>query len=246
MTSNSPGARPVAVITGASRGLGETLSRFLAGQGYDLVLNARGRTALEAVASQLRRVGHDVYAAPGDVTDPATRESIRTFVSELGRLDLLVNNASELGPTPLPNLAVYAERDLEWVFRVNVMAPLALIQTLLPALRAHSGRVVNISSDAARGGYPGWGGYGASKAALDLVSLTLAQELSGSGVSVISVDPGDMRTAMHQAAYPGVDITDRPPPDATLPFWAWVLSQDASKISGHRFQAQADRWEVPL
>jgi NAD(P)-dependent dehydrogenase (short-subunit alcohol dehydrogenase family) len=156
----------------------------------------------------------------------------------------LVNNASELGPSPLPRLEEYPIGDVERVFRVNVLAPLALIQELLPPLKRSHGRVINISSDAAIGGYPGWGGYGASKAALDLLSLTLAHELRDSGVSVVSVDPGDMRTSMHQAAYPGEDISNRPPPEVTLPFWAWLLHQEPTEVTGRRFQAQAERWEV--
>ena len=131
------------------------------------------------------------------------------------------------------------------VFEVNTLAPLALIRETLPLLIRSQGLVVNISSDAAVGGYPGWGVYGASKAALDLVSKTLAAELRDRGVSVVSVDPGDMRTKMHQDAYPGQDISDRPLPEVTLPFWAWLLSQPPMKVSGMRYQAQAPVWEVP-
>ena len=128
---------------------------------------------------------------------------------------------------------------------MNVLAPLALIQEALPLLERAHGLVVNITSDAAIGGYPGWGVYGASKAALDLVSKTLAAELRDEGVAVVSVDPGDMRTTMHQDAYPGQDISDRPLPDVTVPFWAWLLSQPPKAVSGGRFQAQASLWEVP-
>jgi NAD(P)-dependent dehydrogenase (short-subunit alcohol dehydrogenase family) len=128
---------------------------------------------------------------------------------------------------------------------VNTLAPLALVREALPLLARSQGLVVNISSDAALGGYPGWGVYGASKAALDLVSKTLAAENRERGVAVVSVDPGDMRTKMHQDAYPGQDISDRPSPDVTLPFWAWLLSQPPMKVSGMRYQAQASVWEVP-
>ncbi len=243
MTDSSIGPR-VALVTGASRGLGKTLARFLAGEGFDLVLTARGSEALIATATELAVFGTRVRTRSGDVADPEHRRQLALMVGSLGRLDLLVNNASELGPSPLPELAFYPLPELERVYRVNVVAPIALVQELLPFLEHAQGRVVNISSDAAIGGYPGWGGYGASKAALDLVSRTLAHELRDRGISVVSVDPGDLRTSMHQAAFPGQDISDRPLPEVTLPFWAWLLNQPSGAVSGHRFQAQADRWEV--
>jgi len=245
VTADDRAPRPVALITGASRGLGATLARFLAAEGYRLVLNARGPGGLDAVARGLVGPNVIVRTVPGDVRDPSTRDSLSEAVRELGRLDLLVNNASDLGPTPLPPLTECAPDALASVLEVNVLAPLALVQGLLPILKSSRGEVINISSDAAVGGYPGWGAYGSSKAALDLISLTLAHELADAGVSVVSVDPGDMRTAMHQAAYPGEDISDRPLPEATLPFWAWLLNQDSARASGHRFRAQAERWEVP-
>lgn len=245
MTATEVSELPVALVTGASRGLGAALARFLAAQGFRLIVNARGADALGKLARDLREGGRTIVAVPGDVADPTTRAALRRAVDRLGRLDLLVNNASELGPSPLPPLAGYPPHELERVFRVNVFAPLALIQEMLSALAPVRGRVVNISSDAALGGYPGWGGYGASKAALDLVSRTLAHELSPDGISVVSVDPGDLRTAMHQAAFPGEDISDRPLPEVTIPFWAWLLEQEPARVSGHRFRAQADRWEVP-
>jgi len=235
----------VALVTGASRGLGAVLSQFLARQGYSLIVNARERVALSEAVAEIAGAGAMVLAVPGDVADGSTQSALEEAAARLGRVDLLVNNASELGPSPLSGLSELPVDDFERILRVNLLAPLALTQRLMPLLRAARGRVVNISSDAAVGGYPGWGGYGASKAALDLVSLTLAHELKDSGVSVVSVDPGDMRTSMHQAAYPGEDISDRPLPEATLPFWAWLLNQDPIQISGHRFRAQSDRWEVP-
>ncbi len=240
-----PGARRLAVVSGASRGLGATVARFLAADGWDLVLTARGAVALRAVEESLAPYGTRVRALAGDVVDTGHRAEIRRAVGEAGGLDLLVNNASELGPSPLPRLSEYPLESLEQVYRTNVVAPVGLVQGLLPYLEARSGVVVNISSDAAVGGYPGWGGYGASKAALDLVSLTLAHELRDRGVAVVSVDPGDLRTAMHQAAFPGEDISDRPLPEVTLPFWAWLLHQPKDAVTGLRFRAQADRWEVP-
>jgi NAD(P)-dependent dehydrogenase (short-subunit alcohol dehydrogenase family) len=235
---------PVALITGASRGLGATLATFLAARDHDLILTARGADALDRTAHSLRNYGGQVMALAGDVTDPGHRRRLVAVADELGRLDLLVNNASDLGPTPLPPLADYPLDALRGVLDTNLVAPLGLVQEALPLLGRGRGLVVNISSDAAVGGYPGWGGYGASKAALDLVSLTLAAELRGRGVGVVSVDPGDMRTAMHQAAFPGEDIADRPLPEATLPFWAWLLGQDRARVSGRRFAAQADQWEL--
>jgi NAD(P)-dependent dehydrogenase (short-subunit alcohol dehydrogenase family) len=234
----------IALITGASRGLGAALARFLAGQRYDLVLTARDADALEAAARGLDRSGGRIAAIAGDVADPAHRQRLVEAAASLGGLDLLVNNASTLGPSPLPPLSELPLFALEDIFGVNVLAPLGLIQLALPLLEGRGGLVVNISSDAAAGGYPGWGGYGASKAALDLLSLTLANELAERGVGVVAVDPGDMRTAMHQAAYPGEDISDRPLPDATLPFFAWLLGQERVRISGRRFAAQGEAWEL--
>ncbi len=238
----APAPRRSAVVTGASRGLGAVVARLLAGEGYDLVLVARHPRPLRALADQVRAFGGRIVEVPGDVTDARLRQRVRRAVERVGGLDLLVNNASELGPSPLPPLTEAPLGPLERVYRVNVVAPIALVRALAPALRRRHGLVVNVSSDAAVGGYPGWGIYGASKAALDLVSLTLAHELERAGVSVVAVDPGDMRTAMHQAAYPGEDISDRPLPDVTLPFWAWLLGQPHGEIAGHRFRAQSERW----
>jgi NAD(P)-dependent dehydrogenase (short-subunit alcohol dehydrogenase family) len=232
-----------ALITGASRGLGETIATFLARSGYDLVLTARGESDLAEVAGRLRRTGRRVIARAADVTDTAHRQRLAEAAAELGSgLDVLVNNASDLGPSPMPTLADYPLDALEAVFRTNVIAPVALVQTLLPPLAERHGLVVNITSDAAVGAYEGWGGYGASKAALELVSRTLAAELAN--VGVVTVDPGDMRTRMHQDAFPGEDISDRPTPDVTVPFWAWLFAADRQTIDGRRFRAQGESWEV--
>ena len=234
--------KQTALITGASRGLGKTLAQFLAAQDTDLILTARGSEALAAAAHELSKFGGRTITLAGDVTDASHRHALAQAAEELGGLDLLVNNASILGPSPLPPLAEYPLESLEQVLEVNFLAPLGLVQATLPLLQRRRGLVVNISSDAAVGGYPGWGGYGAGKAALDLASLTLANELADSGVAVVSVDPGDLRTQMHQEAFPGEDISDRPLPEATLPFWAWLLGQEHSAIAGRRFKAQADVW----
>jgi NAD(P)-dependent dehydrogenase (short-subunit alcohol dehydrogenase family) len=236
-------SHPVALITGASRGLGETLAHFL-GATHRLILTARGADSLYAVADELTAKGVEVLALPADVANARHRRHLLEAAETLGRLDLLINNASILGPSPQPHLADYALETLETVLNVNVLAPIGLIQTALPLLRRSRGLVINISSDAALGGYAGWGGYGMSKAALDLASKTLANELSEQGVAVVSVDPGDMRTQMHQDAFPGEDIGDRPLPEVTLPFWAWLLGQDRNAINGGRFQAQAEVWTV--
>ena len=233
-----------ALITGASRGLGRTLAEFLAARGWNLILTARGASDLRTVADELSHFSGDILALPGDVSDAAHRRQMIGAVRDRGGLDLLINNASLLGPSPQPLLADYPLETLEQVYTVNVFAPLALAQEALPLLRNSRGLVVNVSSDAAVGGYAGWGGYGSSKAALDLLSRTLAEELRGDEVAVVVVDPGDLRTQMHQEAFPGEDISDRPLPEVTLPFWAWLLGQETASISGQRFRAQGEQWLV--
>jgi NAD(P)-dependent dehydrogenase (short-subunit alcohol dehydrogenase family) len=200
-----------ALITGASRGLGRALARSLATDGWRLVLDGRHPADLDTVAAALP----GAVAVPGDVTDPGHRGALRATVAELGRLDLLVNNASTLGVTPLPTLAHHRLDVLRQVFEVNVVAPLALTQLTLPLLRATGGTVLNITSDAAVEGYGGWGGYGSSKAALEQLSNVLAVEEPD--VRVYWFDPGDMRTQMHQDAFAGEDISDRPEPESVIP-----------------------------
>ena len=201
-----------ALITGASAGLGRELTAALAAQGRRVVVDARDADRLAAAVAALRRPDL-VTAVPGDVTDPAHRAALARAAG--GRLDLLVLNASTLGPSPLPRLADLRAAEFDRILGTNVVAPLALTQLLLPALRAARGTVVAISSDAAVEAYEGWGGYGASKAALDQLAAVLGAEEPA--LRVYSVDPGDMRTEMHQAAYPGEDISDRPAPEAVVP-----------------------------
>ncbi|HEX9709003.1 MAG TPA: SDR family NAD(P)-dependent oxidoreductase [Candidatus Thermoplasmatota archaeon] len=239
------GAARVAIVTGASRGLGLVVARLLAAEGFALVVDARGAGALHEAAAGLRAAGATVEALPGDVRDTTHRAALVRAARGLGGLDLLVNNASDLGPTPLPPLSGLDLGAFEDVLRANVVAPLALVQEALPLLKERRGLVVNVTSDAARGGYPGWGAYGAGKAALELVSLTLANELRADGVAAVVVDPGDLRTKMHQDAFPGEDISDRPIPQVTVPFWAWLLGRTPAEVSGGRFRAQAEAWEVP-
>ena len=209
---------PVALITGASRGLGRALARALAERNWSLVLDARGAEALDAVQRELP----SAVALAGDVADPRHREALATAVSRAGRLDLLVNNASYLGPSPQPVLAEYPLAELERVYQVDVLAPLALAQHVLPLL-AERAAIVNVSSDAAVEAYEGWGGYGSAKAALDQLSAVLAAEHPA--LSVYAFDPGDMRTEMHQLAFPGEDISDRPEPETVIPALLRLLDE---------------------
>jgi NAD(P)-dependent dehydrogenase (short-subunit alcohol dehydrogenase family) len=210
----------VAVITGASRGFGQALAAELAAEGWALVLDARGADDLAASAAVLERTGATVRALPGDVTSTAHRTELVAAAGELGGIDLLVNNASTLGPAPLPPLTAYGLHDLESVLRVNVVAPLGLIQAALPVLR-EGATIVNVTSDAAVEAYEGWGGYGASKAALDQLSNVLGAERAD--LQVYAFDPGDMRTQMHQDAFPGEDISDRPAPATVVPVLLQLL-----------------------
>jgi NAD(P)-dependent dehydrogenase (short-subunit alcohol dehydrogenase family) len=230
-----------AVVTGASRGLGAVLARMLAAEGAHVTITARGRAALDATATAMREAGGRVTAVPGDVRDPAHRRAVAAAVGPA--LDLLVHNASTLGPTPMPPLLEAEPAALGDAFDVNVIAPLALTRALRPALASGAGWVVHLSSDAAHAGYAGWGAYATSKIALELAARTLASEDTALVPSI--VDPGDMRTEMHQAAFPGEDISDRPPPEVTVPFWHWLLSQPDDHVRGRRFEAQAEVWEAP-
>ncbi|WP_427887273.1 SDR family NAD(P)-dependent oxidoreductase [Kribbella sp. GL6] len=213
---------PVALITGASAGLGLALAHGLAERGWTLVIDARGAEALKDAADALA-ARTDVVPLAGDVADPEHRADLLDAVTELGRLDLLVNNASYLGPSPLQALAEADLDELRRVYEVDVLAPLALTQLLLPALTTASGVLINISSDAAVEAYETWGGYGSAKAALDHATKVLAAE--NPALAVYAVDPGDLRTAMHQAAFPGEDISDRPEPATVVPSFLQLLDK---------------------
>jgi NAD(P)-dependent dehydrogenase (short-subunit alcohol dehydrogenase family) len=202
-----------ALITGASRGLGLALARGLAGRGWRLLIDARGAEALAAARAELSR-RTEVIGIAGDVNDPAHREALAAAAREVGGLDVVVNNAGMLGPSPQPELLAYPIEVLAQVYRTNVIAPLAVLQAVKSSLKPGA-RVINVTSDAAVEAYPGWGGYGSSKAALEQLSAVLAAE--NRGLRVYAVDPGDMRTQMHQEAFPGEDISDRPLPEESVP-----------------------------
>jgi NAD(P)-dependent dehydrogenase (short-subunit alcohol dehydrogenase family) len=216
--------RPTALVTGASRGLGRALAADLAKDGWRVVVDARHAAALTFDSPA-------VTVVPGDVADAGHRRRLTQVVAELGGLDLLVNNASLLGPSPQPRLVDYPLDVLTEVLTVNVVAPLALVQTLRPFLRPGA-RVIDVSSDAAVEAMAGWGGYGASKAALEHLGAVLAVEEPQ--LRVYTVDPGDMRTAMHQEAFPGEDISDRPLPESVVPALRGLI---AGELPSGRYRA---------
>jgi NAD(P)-dependent dehydrogenase (short-subunit alcohol dehydrogenase family) len=221
MTRNE---RRVAVVTGASRGLGLALARALGSKGWKLVMDARGAEALARASAELG-ASTSVRAIAGDVSDDSHRRLLIDEARELGGLDLLVNNASLLGPSPQPTLDAYPLEALADVYRANVFAPLSLIQLALPLLKSSpDGRIVNVTSDAGIEGYEGWGGYGSSKAALEQLSRVLATEQPR--LRVYWVDPGDMNTQMQQDAFPGEDISDRPPPEESVPALLRLIEDD--------------------
>jgi NAD(P)-dependent dehydrogenase (short-subunit alcohol dehydrogenase family) len=221
---------PVAIITGASRGLGRALAEGLAGHGWDLVLDGRDAGALRRAAGELERAAPPpvrVEARPGDVTDPAHRADLVTAAEALGGVDLLVNNASALGAEPLVPLAELPEEGLRRALETNVTAPLALVRAALPALRSAGGAVLNVSSDAAVEAYPTWGGYGASKAALEQLSAVLAEEEPD--LRVWWVDPGDLRTGLYAAAVPDdPDFAARALPEEVVPAFLRLLDEKAA------------------
>jgi NAD(P)-dependent dehydrogenase (short-subunit alcohol dehydrogenase family) len=230
-----------ALITGASRGLGFALAHALAERGWNLVVNARTASDLETVRADLAQLTN-IAAIPGDVSDARHVESLIEAAGAFGGLDALVNNAGILGPSsaraeadwePQPDLLSYPLAELERVYRINTLAPLQLIQLAAPVLKPGA-RVLNISSDAAVEGYAGWGGYGSSKAALEAITRVLAVEHPE--WRVYSLDPGDMNTRMHQEAFPGEDISDRPSPEASLPGILRLLQGD---LPSGRYRAQA-------
>jgi len=230
MTEQSP--QRTALITGASRGLGLALARALADEGWTLIIDARGKDALESARAGLSERTR-VSAIPGDVSDPEHRAALAEAAREVGGLDALVNNASILGPSPQPAVLDYPLDVLEEVYRTNTLSPLALIQVLGNALKQDA-RVINVTSDAAVEPYEGWGGYGSSKAALEQLSNILAAE--NPNLRVYRVDPGDMRTRMHQQAFPDEDISDRPLPEESVPGFLELITGD---LPSGRYEARA-------
>jgi NAD(P)-dependent dehydrogenase (short-subunit alcohol dehydrogenase family) len=218
----------VAIVTGASRGLGQAVAEGLAREGWSLVIDGRHPAALEDAAAELGPLlapGRAVRAVAGDITDPSHRRALVGAAAELGGLDLLVNNAGTLGASPLPSLGDYPLDDLRVALEVNVVAQLGVVQAALPLLtQSPHPRLLNVTSDAAVEPYEGWGGYGAGKAALEHLGAVLAVEYPS--VAVWSVDPGDLRTAMHQEAYPGEDISDRPEPASAVPAFLALINSD--------------------
>ncbi|WP_181311654.1 SDR family NAD(P)-dependent oxidoreductase [Nocardioides campestrisoli] len=227
MTTSTQEQAPVAVVTGGSAGLGLALVRELADSGWRVVTDGRTQARFKEAA-----LPQEVSVLVGDLTDPEHRDALVDRVREHGRLDLLVHNASTLGPLPMRSLAEVTGDDLQQVWRTNVGGPLVLTGRLLDLLQAVDGVLVGISSDAAVAHYPTWGLYGASKAALDHVVLTCAAE---AGITAYAVDPGDMRTAMHQDAFPGEDISDRPLPEAVVPHLLALLGR---RPASGRYRAQ--------
>ena len=219
-----------ALITGASRGLGLALARWLAQNGWGLIIDARGKKALEEARIELS-AKTKVVAIPGDVTAESHRKKLAKAADELGGLDALINNASFLGPSPQPSLLEYPLDVLEKVYYTNVIAPLGLIQTLHPALKVDA-CVINVTSDAGVEAYGGWGGYGSSKAALEHLSHIFAEE--NPSLRVYWVDPGDMQTQMQQEAFPDEDISDRPLPEGSVP---GLLALIEGQFSSGRYRA---------
>lgn len=230
-------SKPVALITGASRGLGLEVARLYAGRGMHLIITARHAPALDVAADELR-LFTEVLALPGDVADPMHAERlVRSGIERFGRIDVLVNNASAIGPSPMPTLEAFPLDAFAEVLRINVVASLHLIQLVLPGMRERGdGVIVNITSDAAVQAYPGWGGYGASKAALEHLSKVLAAELEGSGIRVFVVDPGDMNTQLHREAEPGIDLSHLPGPEVPAPAFLDLIKSERAPFG--RFEAQ--------
>lgn len=221
-----------ALVTGASRGLGLALARRLARENWTLIIDARGAEDLETARTELAQQTR-VIALPGDVTGEEHRQVLAEAAHEAGGLDALVNNASILGPSPQPQLLYYPIGVLEEVYRTNAIAPLALVQSVRNELKPGA-RIINVTSDAAVEPYEGWGGYGSSKAALEQLSAILAAE--NPSLRVYRVDPGDMRTQMHQKAFPGEDISDRPLPEESVPGLLELLEGD---LPSGRYEARA-------
>ena len=228
----------IALISGSSRGLGRALAAAFLDAGFGVVLNGRDEASLSAAQASLSAHGRDILAVAADATTRSGASAlIRETLGRFGRLDALINNAGILGPSPRPDLEAFDIDDLAELFRANTLGPVCLTQAALPSLKSSRGVVINVTSDAGATGYPGWGGYGASKAALELISQSWAAELKGEGVRVHAVNPGDLKTEMHQRAFPGEDISDRLDPASVTAIFVWLASEHAAPMSGQRFDA---------
>ena len=231
----------VVLITGSSKGLGRALAHAYADAGARVVINARGANALEATRRELEAKGGQVLAVHADATEANEIERlVRATLERFGRIDVLVNSAGILGPSPRPNMVDFIAADLAEIFRANVIGPVQVTQAVLPQMLAQgSGVIINVTSDAGQTGFLGWGGYGAAKAALELITESWAAELEGTGVRVNAVNPGDLQTEMHQLAFPGEDISDRLDPFTVTDVFVWLASDAAKDITGQRFDAPA-------
>ncbi len=232
-TDTNPSPPRTALVTGGSRGLGRALTLDLLRTGWHVITDGRDGAALDRLRAQAADP-HALHIVQGDVADPLHRADLIDEIVRYEGLDLLVNNASLLGPSPQPALADYPLEILSTVYAANVFAPLALIQLALPHLVRRSGRVINVSSDAAVEAYEGWGGYGSSKAALDQLTNILGAEHPG--LRIYALDPGDMRTDMHAEAFPGEDISDRPEPETVLPALTRLIE---GELPSARYRASA-------
>ena len=235
----------VVLITGSSKGLGRALAHAYTNAGARVVINARGAGALESTKRELEAKGAQVLAVVADATRPGEiARLVQAAQERFGRIDVLINNAGILGPSPRPNLIDFASADLAEIFRANVIGPVQVTQAVLPLMLAQdSGLIINVTSDAGQTGFPGWGGYGAAKAALELITESWAAELEGTGVRVNAVNPGDLQTEMHQLAFPGEDISDRLDPFTVTDVFVWLASDAAKDITGQRFDAPAFKAE---
>ncbi|HEU5199643.1 MAG TPA: SDR family oxidoreductase [Ktedonobacterales bacterium] len=236
----------VVLITGSSKGLGRALAHAYADAGARVVINARGVDALESTKRELETKGALVLAVVADATQPGEIARLAQAAQErFGRIDVLVNNAGILGPSPRPNMSDFASADLAEIFRANLIGPVQVTQAVLPLMLAQgSGVIINVTSDAGQTGFPGWGGYGAAKAALELITESWAAELEGTGVRVNAVNPGDLQTEMHQLAFPGEDISDRLDPFTVTDIFVWLASDAAKDITGQRFDAPTFKAEA--
>jgi NAD(P)-dependent dehydrogenase (short-subunit alcohol dehydrogenase family) len=227
------------LITGSSKGLGRALAHAYTGAGARVVINARGESALEETRKELETKGAQVLAVVADATRPTDIERlVKKTLERFGRIDVLINSAGILGPSPRPNLAEFVASDLAELFRANTIGPILMTQAVLPhMLRQKSGLIINVTSDAGQTGYPGWGGYGATKAALELITESWSAELEGTGVRVNAINPGDLKTDMHQLAFPGEDISDRLDPFTVTDVFVWLATEAAASVTGQRYDA---------